>query len=76
LSVLASFIYIKGIITTITHKKLVVFSLMRDNKKGKQNGYTYTNQSVKIRIDNNEFVKNVRKKLMEGRLKKPSSNKA
>ena len=49
---------------------------MRDNKKGKQNGYTYTNQSVKTRIDNNEFVKNVRKKLMEGRLKKPSSNKA
>ena len=49
---------------------------MRDSKKGKQNGYTYTNQSVKTRIDNNEFVKNVRKKLMEGRLKKPSSNKA
>ncbi len=47
---------------------------MRDNKKGKQNGYTYTNQSVKTRIDNNEFVKNVRKKLMEGRLKKPSPN--
>ena len=46
---------------------------MRDNKKEKQNGYTYTNQSVKIRIDNNEFVKNVRKKLMEGRLKKPSN---
>jgi len=49
---------------------------MRDSKKGKQNGYTYTNhtnQSVKTRIDNNEFVKNVRKKLLEGRLKKPSS---
>ncbi len=42
---------------------------MRENKKGKQNGYTYTNQSVKARIDNNEFVKNVRKKLIEGRLK-------
>ena len=47
---------------------------MRENKKEKQNGYTYTNQSVKIRIDNNEFVKTVRKKLIEGRLKKPSPN--
>jgi hypothetical protein len=47
---------------------------MRENKKTKQNGYSYTNQSVKTRIDNNEFVKNVRKKLMEGRLKKPSPN--
>ena len=73
MSVLASFIYIKGIITTITHKKLVVFSLMRDNKKGKQNGYTYTNQSVKTRINNNEFVKTIRKKLMEERSKKHSS---
>lgn len=45
---------------------------MKDNKKGKQNGYTYTNQSVKTRIENNEFVKNVRKKLMDERLKKPS----
>ncbi len=47
---------------------------MRENKKEKQNGYTYTNQSVKGRIDNNEFVQNVRKKLIEERLKKPSSN--
>ena len=45
---------------------------MRDNKKGKQNGYSYTNQSVKTRIDNNEFIKNIRKKLLEGRVKKPS----
>ncbi len=45
---------------------------MRENKKEKQNGYTYTNQSVKTRIDKNEFVKNVRKKLLEERLKKPS----
>jgi len=47
---------------------------MRESKKEKQNGYTYTNQSVKGRIDNNEFVQNVRKKLIEERLKKPSSN--
>ena len=49
---------------------------MKDNKKGKQNGYTYTNKSVKKQIENNEFVKNVRKKLMEERLKKPSSDQA
>ncbi|MHA1233981.1 MAG: hypothetical protein ACTSO6_02005 [Promethearchaeota archaeon] len=47
---------------------------MRENKKGKQNGYTYTNQSVKARIDNNEFVKNIRKKLIEGRSKQTNSN--
>ena len=46
---------------------------MRDNKKEKQNGYTYTNQSVKTRINNNEFVKTIRKKLMEERSKKHSS---
>ena len=47
---------------------------MTDNKKGKQNGYTYTNKSVKTRIENNEFVKTVRKKLLEERLKKTSSD--
>ena len=73
MSVLASFIYVNGIITTINHKKLVVFSLMRSTKKEKQNGYTYTNQSVKTRINNNEFVKTIRKKLMEERSKKHSS---
>jgi len=73
LSVLASFIYVNGIITTITHKKLVVISLMRSTKKEKQNGYTYTNQSLKTRINNNEFVKTIRKKLMEERSKKHSS---
>ncbi|GAG83139.1 unnamed protein product, partial [marine sediment metagenome] len=38
------------------------------------NGYTYTNKSVKNNIENNEFVKNVRKKIMEERSKKTSSN--
>ena len=47
---------------------------MRENKKGKQNGYTYSNQSVKSSIENNEFVKNVRKKIIEERSKKTSSN--
>ena len=42
-------------------------------KNGKKNSYTYSNGSLKKEIDNNEFVKNVRKKLMEKRLKKGSS---
>ena len=49
---------------------------MKGNNKGKQNGYAYTNQSVKTRIDNNEFVKNIRKRLMEERIKKSSSENA
>jgi len=49
---------------------------MRSNNKEKQNGYAYTNQSVKTRIENNEFVKNVRKRLMEERLNKTSSRNA
>jgi hypothetical protein len=42
-------------------------------KNGKKNSYTYSNGSLKKDIDNNEFVKNIRKKLMEKRLKKGSS---
>jgi hypothetical protein len=42
-------------------------------KNGKKNSYTYSNGSLKKEIDNNEFVKNIRKKLMEKRLKKGSS---
>ena len=49
---------------------------MKGNKKAKQNGYAYTNQSVKTRIDNNEFVKNIRKRLMEERIKKSSFDNA
>jgi len=47
---------------------------MRDNNKGKQNGYAYTNNSVKQRIENNEFVKEIRKKLMQERILKLSKN--
>ncbi|MFX0074320.1 MAG: hypothetical protein ACFE96_02680 [Candidatus Hermodarchaeota archaeon] len=47
---------------------------MKDYRKGRLNGYTYTNKSVKNCIENNEFVKNVRKKLMEDRLKKSFSD--
>jgi len=46
---------------------------MRDNNKGKQNGYAYRSNSVKQRIENNEFIKEIRKKLMQERIKKPSS---
>jgi len=42
-------------------------------KNGKKNGYTYSNGSLKKEIDNNEFVKYVRKKLMAKRVKEPSS---
>jgi hypothetical protein len=47
---------------------------MRNNNKGKQNGYTYTNISMKRCIDNNEFVKNIRKRLIAKRIKKSFSN--
>ncbi len=49
---------------------------MRNKNKGKQNGngYTYTNISVKRCIDNNEFVKSIRKQLIADRLKKSFSN--
>ena len=39
------------------------------DKKGEKNGYTYSNRSLKKEIDINEFVKNIRKKLIEKRLK-------
>jgi len=47
---------------------------MRNKNKGKQNGYAYTDISVKRRIDNNEFVKNIRKQLIADRIKKSFSN--
>ncbi|MFW9876535.1 MAG: hypothetical protein ACFFG0_25860 [Candidatus Thorarchaeota archaeon] len=43
---------------------------MGTNHNGKRNGWNYTSNSVKINIENNEFIKNVRKKLMEEKLKK------
>jgi hypothetical protein len=36
----------------------------------RQNGYCYTNGSLKEKIEKNKFVKSVRKKLMEERMKK------
>ena len=46
---------------------------MRDYNKGKQNGYVYTSNSVKLRIEHNEFIKKIRKKLMQERTKKTFS---
>ena len=47
---------------------------MGNNNKEKQNGYSYTSNSVKNCIDNNEFVKNIRKRLISKRIKKSFSN--
>jgi len=43
---------------------------MGTNHDGKRNGWSYTNNSVKTSIENNEHIRNVRKKLMEQKLKK------
>jgi len=43
---------------------------MTPSRNGKRNGWRYNNSSLKINIENNEFIKNVRKKLMEEKLKK------
>ena len=51
----------------------MVFQFMREYNNGKQNGYAYTDKSVKQRIENNEFIKNIRKKLIEERIKKTIS---
>ncbi len=40
------------------------------NENGNRNGWTYNEKSVKRNIENNHFVKNIRKKLMEQKLKK------
>jgi hypothetical protein len=39
-------------------------------KNGKRNGYQYTNKSALQNIEHNEFVKKIRKKLMEDKFKK------
>jgi len=40
------------------------------HRNGKQNGYSYSSKSLKKSIENNEFVKTIRKKLMQEKLKK------
>ncbi|MFX1364084.1 MAG: hypothetical protein ACFFCE_15035 [Promethearchaeota archaeon] len=43
---------------------------MGTNGNGKRNGWTYNEKTVKRNIENNHFVKNIRKKLVEEKLKK------
>jgi len=40
------------------------------NGNGKRNGWTYNKKSLKHIIEKNNYVKNVRKKLLEEKLKK------
>lgn len=46
---------------------------MKNFSKKKQNGYAFTSKSVKKHIENNEFIKEIRKKLLEERIKKTFS---
>jgi len=48
-------------------------SIMKNFSKERQNGYAFTTKSVKQHIENNEFVKEIRKKLLEERNKKTFS---
>ena len=46
---------------------------MKNFSKERQNGYAFTSKSVKQYIENNEFIKEIRKKLVEERIKKTFS---
>lgn len=73
-SVLNSFKYIKGVIWIIVLKKYQYILIMKNfSKTEKQNGYAFTSKSVKQHIENNEFIKEIRKKLLEERIKKTFS---
>ena len=54
-------------------KKFHLTSIMKNFNKERQNGYAFTTKSVKQHIENNEFVKEIRKKLLEERNKKTFS---
>jgi len=43
------------------------------SKTEKQNGYAFTSKSVKQHIENNEYIKEIRKKIMQERIKKTIS---
>jgi hypothetical protein len=43
---------------------------MGTNGNGKRNGWTYNKETLKNSIKNNKFVKDVRQKLMEEKLRK------
>ena len=70
LSILTSFKYIKVLIQLININIALVLTLMGINGNGKRNGWTYNKKSLKSNIENNQYVKTVRKKLMEEKLKK------
>lgn len=48
----------------------MVLEFMGTNGNGKRNGWMYNKKSLKSIIENNKYVKNVRKKLMEEKLRK------
>ena len=54
-------------------KKFQYILIMKNYSKEKQNGYAFTSKSVKQHIENNQFVKAIRKKLLEERIKKTFS---
>lgn len=43
---------------------------MGTNGNGKRNGWTYSSKTLKRDIENNERIKNFRRKLVEKKLKK------
>lgn len=48
----------------------MVLEFMGTNGNGKRNGWIYKKKTLKSSIENNKYVKNVRKKLMEEKLRK------
>jgi hypothetical protein len=48
----------------------MVLEFMGNNGNRKRNGWMYNKKTLKSSIENNKYVKNVRKKLMEEKLKK------
>ncbi|MFX0037993.1 MAG: hypothetical protein ACFFCY_05460 [Promethearchaeota archaeon] len=40
------------------------------NGNGKRNGWTYNKMTLKNKIENNKYVKDIRQKLMEEKLRK------
>ena len=46
---------------------------MKNFSKERQNGYTFTSKTVKQHIENNEFIKEIRKKLVEDSINKTNS---
>jgi hypothetical protein len=73
LSVLRSFKYIKGEICNIASKKLLDVLSMKNFSKEGRNGYAFASKSVKQHIEDNEFIKEIRRKLLEERMKKTFS---